>query len=170
MKITGRHMDVTPALKRYIRARFERLERYDVSPDRLEIVLSVTKLQHTAEVVCSIRGKRFQAKTSTREMYATVDQLVELLLRQLLVALDEHFFRARINNVVCGNIPNHLFNRNGDLLYPRSFHLFEQSAGKFAPFFNNKVIRYRMTHIFTCPDAYQLFRLEYFGNRSSPLE
>lgn len=83
MKITGRHMDVTPALKRYIRARFERLERYDASLDRLEIVLSVTKLQHSAEVVCSIKGKRFQAKTSTREMYATIDQLVDRLDGQI---------------------------------------------------------------------------------------
>ena len=83
MKITGRHMDVTPALKRYIRARFERLERYDASLDRLEVVLSVTKLQHTAEVVCSIKGKRFQAKTSTREMYATIDQLVDRLDGQI---------------------------------------------------------------------------------------
>ena len=83
MKITGRHMDVTPALKRYIRTRFERLERYDVSLDRLEIVLSVTKLQHTAEVVCSIKGRRFQAKTSTREMYATVDQLADRLDGQI---------------------------------------------------------------------------------------
>jgi len=76
-------MDVTSALKRYIRARFERLERYDVSLDRLEIVLSVTKLQHTAEVVCSIKGRRFQAKTSTREMYATVDQLADRLGGQI---------------------------------------------------------------------------------------
>jgi putative sigma-54 modulation protein len=76
-------MDVTSALKRYIRARFERLERYDVSLDRLEIVLSVTKLQHTAEVVCSIKGRRFQAKTSTREMYATVDQLADRLDGQI---------------------------------------------------------------------------------------
>jgi len=83
MKITGRHMDVTPALKRHIRSRFERMERYDVSLDRLEIVLSVTKLQHTAEVVCSINGKRFQAKTSTREMYATVDQLAGRLDAQI---------------------------------------------------------------------------------------
>src|SRR5574339_1038036 len=83
MKITGRHMDVTPALKRYIRTRFERIERYDVSLDRLEIVLSVTKLQHTAEVVCSIKGRRFQAKTSTREMYATVDQLADRLDGQI---------------------------------------------------------------------------------------
>jgi putative sigma-54 modulation protein len=83
MKITGRHMDVTPALKRHIRSRFERMERYDVSLDRLEIVLSVTKLQHTAEVVCSVSGKRFQAKTSTREMYATVDQLADRLDAQI---------------------------------------------------------------------------------------
>ena len=83
MKITGRHMDVTPALKRHIRSRFERMERYDVSLDRLEIVLSITKLQHTAEVVCSISGKRFQAKTSTREMYATVDQLADRLDAQI---------------------------------------------------------------------------------------
>jgi ribosomal subunit interface protein len=83
MKITGRHMVVTSALKRYIKSRFERLERYDVSPDRLEIVLSVTKHQHAAEVVCSIRGKRFQAKTSTTEMYATVDQLVDRLDKQI---------------------------------------------------------------------------------------
>ena len=104
MKITGRHMDVTPALKRYIRARFERLERYDVSPDRLEIVLSVTKLQHTAEVVCSIRGKRFQAKTSTREMYATVDQLVDRLdgqIRKYKERRAEHKGRQKQHEPCC---------------------------------------------------------------------
>ena len=83
MKITGRHMVVTPALKRHIRSRFERLERYDVPLSRLEIVLSVNKLQHTAEVVCVVRGKRFLAKTSTREMYATIDQLVVRLDAQI---------------------------------------------------------------------------------------
>ena len=59
------------------------MARYDFPLDRLEVVLSVTKLQHTAEVVCSIRGKRFQAKTSTREMYATVDQLADRLDAQI---------------------------------------------------------------------------------------
>src|SRR5262249_16239508 len=83
MKITGRHMDVTPALKRHIRSRFERMERYDVSLDRLEVVLSVTKLQHTAEVVCSIRGKRFQAKKANKEMEATGDKLAERLGAQI---------------------------------------------------------------------------------------
>lgn len=83
MKITGRHMDVTPALRQHIKARFERLERYDVPLVRLELILSVNKLQHVAEVVCNVGGKRFQAKTSTREMYSTIDQVVARLDAQI---------------------------------------------------------------------------------------
>jgi len=83
MKITGRHMEVTPALRQHIRARFERLDRYDVPLVRLELILSVNKLQHIAEVACNVGGKRFQAKTSTREMYATIDQVVARLDAQI---------------------------------------------------------------------------------------
>jgi putative sigma-54 modulation protein len=83
MKITGRHLTVTPALKRYARHKFERLERYGVAIDRIQVTLGVNKLQHAAEAVCAMDGKRFQAKTSTREMYATIDQLVDRLESQM---------------------------------------------------------------------------------------
>jgi putative sigma-54 modulation protein len=83
MKITGRHLTVTPALRRHIEAKFERFARYDVVLNRVDIVLSVNKLQHSAEAVCTVAGRRLQAKTSTREMYATIDQLVERLEAQI---------------------------------------------------------------------------------------
>ncbi len=83
MKITGRHLSVTPALRRHVRERFERLEKYGVPLDRIQIVLGVNKLQHVAEAVFGLGGKRFQAKTSTREMYVTIDQLVERLEAQI---------------------------------------------------------------------------------------
>lgn len=79
MKITGRHLVVTPALKQHIESRFERLRRYEVKLSRMEVILSVSKLQHAAEVVCSMQGRRIQAKASTQEMYATIDQLVDRL-------------------------------------------------------------------------------------------
>ena len=77
MKITGRHLVVTPALRQHIENRFERLTRYEVKLSHLEVILGVSKLQHCAEVVCTMQGRRIQAKGSTREMYATIDQLVE---------------------------------------------------------------------------------------------
>lgn len=79
MKITGRHLVVTPALRQHIENRFERLTRYEVKLSHLEVILGVSKLQHCAEVVCTMQGRRIQAKGSTREMYATIDQLVDRL-------------------------------------------------------------------------------------------
>lgn len=83
MKITGRHLVITPALKRHIRDKFERLARYGVAVDRIQVVLIVNKLQHAAEAVCAMGSKRFQAKTETREMYATIDLLVDRLETQI---------------------------------------------------------------------------------------
>ncbi len=83
MKITGRHLTVTPALRRHVRERFERLEKYGVPTERIQIVLGVIKLQHVAEAVFGLGGKRFQAKVSTREMYVTIDQLVDRLEAQI---------------------------------------------------------------------------------------
>ena len=83
MKITGRHLVVTAALRHHIESRFERLARYEVMLSHLEVILGVSKLQHRAEVVCTMKGRRIQAKASTREMYATIDQLVDRLGAQI---------------------------------------------------------------------------------------
>jgi putative sigma-54 modulation protein len=70
-------MDVTSALRDYVETRFARLDRYGLKVGSLQVVLGVEKLQHKAEVVGAVNGKRVQAKTSTREMYATIDALVD---------------------------------------------------------------------------------------------
>ena len=83
MKITGRHLVITSALRQHIESRFERLMRYEVKLNHLEVILSVSKLQHRAEVVCTMQRRRIQAKASTLEMYATIDQLVDRLGTQI---------------------------------------------------------------------------------------
>ncbi|TKS58379.1 MAG: ribosomal subunit interface protein [Nitrospira sp.] len=77
LRITGRHLAITPALRDYVETRFGRLDRYGLKVGSLQVVLGVEKLQHKAEVVGAVNGKRVQAKTSTREMYATIDALVD---------------------------------------------------------------------------------------------
>lgn len=83
LKITGRHMDITPALKDYVETRFGRLDRYGLKVESLEVVLGVEKLQHKAEATGTVNGKSVQAKTSTPEMYATIDALVDRVDTQL---------------------------------------------------------------------------------------
>ena len=83
IKITGRHLVITSALRQHVESRFERLVRYDVKLTHLEVILGVNKLQHHAEVVCTMQGRRIQAKASTQEMYTTIDQLVDRLAIQI---------------------------------------------------------------------------------------
>lgn len=83
LRITGRHMKVTPALKRYIDTRFDRLNRYAVKLGTVKVIVGVEKLQHTAEAVCIVNGKPLQAKVSTKEMYASIDQLVDRIDAQI---------------------------------------------------------------------------------------
>ena len=77
LKITGRHIDITPALRTYVETRFKRLDRYELKVSSLQVVLGVEKLLHIAEVTGLVSGKRMQAKTSTPEMYATIDALAD---------------------------------------------------------------------------------------------
>lgn len=82
--ITGRHMTVTPALRRYLEERSERLKRYGVELDGCQFVLSVEKYRHVAEGIVTVNGRIIQGKVSTQEMYGSIDRLMEKLERQLL--------------------------------------------------------------------------------------
>jgi putative sigma-54 modulation protein len=84
LMITGRHLEVTPALRRYVETRFKRLERYGVRFGDVQVILSVEKYRHVAEVVLPVNGVVMQGKTSTTEMYASIDQLFDKISRQIL--------------------------------------------------------------------------------------
>lgn len=82
--ITGRHVEITAALRRYIESRMQRLERYGMKLGDVQVVLAVEKYRHTAEVVFNLNGVVIQSKTSTTEMYASIDQLLDKVSRQIL--------------------------------------------------------------------------------------
>ncbi len=77
-------MTVTPALRRYLDERLQKLERYGVRPASGQFVLAVEKYRHTAEGVVTVNGRTIQGKVSTREMYASIDRLLDKIGRQLV--------------------------------------------------------------------------------------
>jgi putative sigma-54 modulation protein len=77
LRITGRHLGITSALRSYVETRFGRLDRYELKVGSFQVVLGVEKLQHMAEVIGTVNDKPLQARTSTQEMYATIDALAD---------------------------------------------------------------------------------------------
>lgn len=83
VKYTGRHVVISSALKGYIQEKLDRLSRYGVRIESAVVLLEVQKFRHIAEAQILVNGKMVQGKTSTREMYQSIDVLVEKLERQI---------------------------------------------------------------------------------------
>jgi putative sigma-54 modulation protein len=83
LMITGRHVVITSALRQYIETKMRRLDRYGVRLTTLQVLLGVEKLHHAAEAIGVFHGRRLQAKATTQEMYASIDQVVDRLETQI---------------------------------------------------------------------------------------
>lgn len=81
--ITGRHVQITDALRGYIETRMKRLERYGAKLGDAQVVVGVEKYRHTAEAIVTLNGTVIQGKSSTNEMYASIDQLLDKVSRQV---------------------------------------------------------------------------------------
>ena len=81
--LTGRHIKVTPALRRYVESRLARLTRYGTELGHVQVVIEVEKYRHAAEAKLTLNGTVIQAKASTKEMYASIDLLLDRIARQV---------------------------------------------------------------------------------------
>ncbi|MHB1543434.1 MAG: ribosome hibernation-promoting factor, HPF/YfiA family [Gammaproteobacteria bacterium] len=80
--ITGHHVEITPALKSYTEGKMERLTHYEPLID-LHVVLSVEKQNHKAEATGHAPGHRFHSEATSRDLYATIDALIDKLTTQI---------------------------------------------------------------------------------------
>ena len=89
--IAGRHMDVTDALKAYTTNGLEKIHSHFDKVIDADVVLSVEKHRHIAEVNLHANGIRIHGKESSPDMYASVDAVLDKLDKQV------RKFKDRIN-------------------------------------------------------------------------
>jgi putative sigma-54 modulation protein len=81
--VTGRHFEVTPALRSYVEARLDRMHRYMGRIHAAHVTLSVEKHRHRAEFVLQSEGHEFTCKEVSEDMFSALDQASEKLERQI---------------------------------------------------------------------------------------
>jgi len=83
VSITGRHMDITDALKTYTEAKVGKLEKYLPSGAEAVVTMWVEKYRHKVEVQIKVNGILIQAQEETAEMYASIDRTLDKIGRQV---------------------------------------------------------------------------------------
>ncbi|WP_035588265.1 ribosome hibernation-promoting factor, HPF/YfiA family [Hippea jasoniae] len=81
--ITAKNTQLTDSIKNYVEKKIGRLERKLDSPVSAEVVLSVERYRHIADVKLNIDGEIMKATESSKDMYSSVDLVYEVLEKQI---------------------------------------------------------------------------------------
>ncbi|WP_075182972.1 ribosome hibernation promoting factor [Pantoea sp. 1.19] len=84
LNITGKNVEITPALRDFLNEKFAKLEQYFVHINQVHVVLSVEKVNHVADATLHVNGGELHASsTQEKDMYAAIDGLIDKLAAQL---------------------------------------------------------------------------------------
>jgi len=84
LNLTGRHMEITPAIREHVIGKLDKVKRHFDNVIDVNVILSVDKLVQKAEASVHISGKTLFAEASDGNLYVAIDTLVDSLDRQVL--------------------------------------------------------------------------------------
>jgi putative sigma-54 modulation protein len=83
LSVTGHHVDVTPALKGYVKKKLDRIVRHSDHVVDVHCILTVEKTHHKAEATVNLSGGKVYADAVHDNMYAAIDALTDKLDRSV---------------------------------------------------------------------------------------
>ena len=102
---TGRHIEVTPALRSHVEEHFEKLNHlFDGDSRSAHIIIEVEKNQHRAEIIVNWRNEVLTATTTGADMYKSLSQTIDKIEKQALKLkskiTDKHQKAKKVSTVV----------------------------------------------------------------------
>lgn len=84
LSLTGHHLEITPAIRDYVKAKLDRITRHFDHVIDINVILSTEKLRKKIEVNLHTSGKDIFAQAEDGDMYAAIDLVADKLDRQVL--------------------------------------------------------------------------------------
>src|SRR5215216_4559883 len=80
---TGRHVDVTPALRRHVEEHFSKLESiFNDTTARAHVIIEVEKNRHMGEILLHWRGETLTARDVNADMYQALTRAITKIEKQ----------------------------------------------------------------------------------------
>ena len=83
INVRGKNLDITPALKDYVEKRVKKVTKYFDKTGDISVILRVEKGRHQVEVTVPVDGILLRGEESTPDMYASIDQVMDKLEKQI---------------------------------------------------------------------------------------
>ena len=101
---TGRHIEVTPALRSHVEEHFERLSHlFDGQALNAHVIIEVEKGRHRSEIVVKWRNEVLTANTTLADMYQSLSKTIDKIEKQALKiktkVIDKHHKAKKVTTV-----------------------------------------------------------------------
>ena len=83
-QITGRHVEITDAMKNYAIEKMAKIERILDRIIDVNIILDIQKLSHEAEIILKAGNFKLTSHATSTDMYVSIDQAIDKLEAQVL--------------------------------------------------------------------------------------
>ena len=84
LNITGRHFEITPPLKKYIKNKFTKITNHFDEVININFILSVEKFNNIVDVTVHLPHLDINAKAIDEDMYKSIDLVISKLDRQVI--------------------------------------------------------------------------------------
>ena len=101
---TGRHLEVTPALRSHVEEHFERLRHlFDGKTINAHVIIEVEKGRHRSEIIVKWRSDVLTANTTMTDMYQSLSKTIDKIEKQALKIknknIDKHHKKKKVTAV-----------------------------------------------------------------------
>ena len=83
IKITGKELKATEAIKEYVEKKCERLQKYSEDEIDVQATIKTEGINQVAEVSASINGDIYRAVTENKDLYASIDKNIDIIEGQI---------------------------------------------------------------------------------------
>jgi len=81
--VTFKNIEPSESLKKYVGEKLNRFDKYLYNPAEANVVLSVEKFRHIADVNIVGDGLTIKGKEETEDMYSAIDMVLDKLEKQI---------------------------------------------------------------------------------------
>ena len=79
IKITGKDLKATDAIKDYIEKKLSRLEKYFTTDELdVQVMIRLERELQIAEISASYKGDSYRAVTENKDLYASIDEDIDI--------------------------------------------------------------------------------------------
>ncbi|PIP13968.1 MAG: ribosomal subunit interface protein [bacterium (Candidatus Stahlbacteria) CG23_combo_of_CG06-09_8_20_14_all_34_7] len=83
IKITGKHVEISPQIKIFIEKSLEGLEKFEHHIISCEIVVELNEKRYTVEISIDVKNHRFTSSDESFDLTASIDKSINKIKAQL---------------------------------------------------------------------------------------